>query len=153
MSAIGTRRAGNTPVSGQPGSPLKAGAAAAITPRKRRGLCCPGSASTLILPQKSFTHYVADFWKDDSPYIRECALVKKRPLSDCFIEQDFKNAAEAYQRAFPKTSGESARRNASRLLTNADIQERMGDDSWGVRRSAQGLPSQFGEWGYVNRRC
>jgi phage terminase small subunit len=45
---------------------------------------------------------------------------------DCFIEQDFRNAAGAYQRAFPKASGESARRNASRLLTNADIQNHMG---------------------------
>jgi phage terminase small subunit len=42
-----------------------------------------------------------------------------------FIEQDFRNATAAYQRAFPKASGESARRNASRLLTKADIQEYM----------------------------
>jgi phage terminase small subunit len=43
-----------------------------------------------------------------------------------YIEQDFKNAAGAYQRAYPQASEESARRNASRLLTNTDIQEYMG---------------------------
>jgi phage terminase small subunit len=42
-----------------------------------------------------------------------------------YIEQDFKNATAAYQRAYPQASEESARRNASRLLTNADIQEAM----------------------------
>jgi phage terminase small subunit len=42
-----------------------------------------------------------------------------------YIEQDFQNATGAYQRAYPKASEESARRNASRLLTNADIQEYM----------------------------
>jgi phage terminase small subunit len=44
---------------------------------------------------------------------------------DFYIEQDFRNAVGAYQRAFPKASYETARRNASRLLTNADIQEYM----------------------------
>jgi integrase len=29
---------------------------------------------------------VADFWKDDSPYVRECALVKKKPLSRGYIK-------------------------------------------------------------------
>jgi phage terminase small subunit len=39
-----------------------------------------------------------------------------------FIEQDFRNASEAYRRAYPKTTVESSRREASRLLTNVDIQ-------------------------------
>jgi phage terminase small subunit len=43
-----------------------------------------------------------------------------------YVEQDFRNATAAYQRAFPKASCEAARRNASRLLTKADIQRRMG---------------------------
>jgi phage terminase small subunit len=38
-----------------------------------------------------------------------------------FIESDFKNATAAYLRAFPNCSEESARRNASRLLTRADV--------------------------------
>jgi phage terminase small subunit len=43
-----------------------------------------------------------------------------------YIEADFRNAAAAYIRAYPQASEETARRNASRLLTNADIQEYMG---------------------------
>jgi hypothetical protein len=46
----------------------------------------------------------------------------RRNFVNYFIEQDFKNATEAYKRAYPRASEESARRNASRLLTNADIQ-------------------------------
>jgi phage terminase small subunit len=42
---------------------------------------------------------------------------------DCYIEQDFTNATAAYQRAFPKASYETARRNASILLTKTDIQD------------------------------
>ncbi|MDR1904302.1 MAG: terminase small subunit [Treponema sp.] len=42
-----------------------------------------------------------------------------------YIEQDFKNATAAYQQVFPKASYETARRNASRLLTKADVQEYM----------------------------
>jgi phage terminase small subunit len=45
---------------------------------------------------------------------------------DFYIEGDFRNATEAYQQAFPTASYETARRNASRMLTNADIQEYMG---------------------------
>jgi phage terminase small subunit len=41
---------------------------------------------------------------------------------DFYIAQDFKNAAAAYQRAYPRASEESARREASRLLTKVDIQ-------------------------------
>jgi phage terminase small subunit len=41
------------------------------------------------------------------------------------IDQDFRNATAAYLRAFPKASYETARWNASRLLTNADILEYM----------------------------
>jgi phage terminase small subunit len=41
---------------------------------------------------------------------------------DYYIQQDFKNATAAYQRAYPRASEESARREASRLLTKVDIQ-------------------------------
>jgi len=40
-----------------------------------------------------------------------------------YIESDFRNATAAYMSAFPRASEDSARRNASRLLTNADIME------------------------------
>jgi phage terminase small subunit len=42
-----------------------------------------------------------------------------------FIEQDFRNATAAYRKAYPNASAESARREASRLLTKVDIQEHM----------------------------
>jgi phage terminase small subunit len=42
-----------------------------------------------------------------------------------YIEADFKNATAAYMGAYPDASEETARRNASRLLTNADIQKYM----------------------------
>jgi phage terminase small subunit len=50
----------------------------------------------------------------------------QRRFVSFYVEQDFRNATAAYQRAFPKASYEAARRNASRLLTKADIQEHMG---------------------------
>jgi phage terminase small subunit len=49
----------------------------------------------------------------------------QKKFIDFYIEQDFKIAVIAYQRAFPKASYETARRNASRLLTNADIQKHL----------------------------
>jgi len=36
-------------------------------------------------PEKPFIRYVADFWLPDSPYVRECALVKKKPLSAAYV--------------------------------------------------------------------
>ena len=35
--------------------------------------------------EKSFIQYVADFWLPDSPYVQECALVKKKPLAAAYI--------------------------------------------------------------------
>jgi integrase len=35
---------------------------------------------------KPFTQYVADFWRDDSPYVREYAVVKKRPLAAAYVK-------------------------------------------------------------------
>ena len=45
----------------------------------------------------------------------------QRDFVNYYIESDFKNATASYLRAFPNCSEESARRNASRLLTKADI--------------------------------
>jgi len=36
-------------------------------------------------PEKSFVQYVADFWLPDSPYVREWALVKKKPLAAAYV--------------------------------------------------------------------
>jgi len=35
--------------------------------------------------ERLFVQYVADFWLPDSPYVRECALVKKKPLSAAYV--------------------------------------------------------------------
>jgi hypothetical protein len=52
-------------------------------------------AARTMLPQirfnpdtssKPFTQYVADFWKDTSPYVQEYAAVKKRPLSAAYVK-------------------------------------------------------------------
>jgi integrase len=45
----------------------------------------PGIQFTPAVPEKSFIQYVADFWLPDSPYARECALVKKKPLASAYI--------------------------------------------------------------------
>jgi phage terminase small subunit len=44
-----------------------------------------------------------------------------------YIENDFRNATNAYMKAYPKASYETARRNASILLTKTDIQEYLSD--------------------------
>jgi phage terminase small subunit len=46
----------------------------------------------------------------------------QRDFVNYFIEQDFRNAYEAYMKAYPKASRESARANAPRLLANDSIQ-------------------------------
>ncbi|MDR2786042.1 MAG: hypothetical protein LBB83_09030 [Treponema sp.] len=48
----------------------------------------PGIRFTAETPDrtdKPFTRYVADFWLPDSPYVRDCALVKKKPLAAAYI--------------------------------------------------------------------
>lgn len=47
----------------------------------------------------------------------------QRDFVTYFIEQDFRNATEAYRRAYPKVSYETARVNACKLLTSANIQK------------------------------
>ena len=41
--------------------------------------------------EKSFIQYVADFWLPDSPYVRECALVKQQPLFVDYATMNHKN--------------------------------------------------------------
>jgi integrase len=38
------------------------------------------------VPDKLFVQYVAAFWLPDSPYVRECAQVRKKPLSAAYIK-------------------------------------------------------------------
>ena len=35
-----------------------------------------------------FLSYLEDFWKPDSPYVKECAVLKKKPLSAYYIHQN-----------------------------------------------------------------
>ena len=37
---------------------------------------------------KTFTQYLEEFWTPDSPYVRESAMVKKRPLSAYYIRMN-----------------------------------------------------------------
>jgi integrase len=50
-----------------------------------------GIRFTPQVPDQTFTDYVADFWTPDSPYVRECALVKKKPLSADYITMNHEN--------------------------------------------------------------
>jgi hypothetical protein len=71
-------RATGVPVKGRGGGRHDAEEAArAMLPRIRLSL----DASP-----KSFIQYTADFWKDDSPYVRECDQVKKKPLSARYLQ-------------------------------------------------------------------
>lgn len=40
------------------------------------------------IPDKLFVDYVEDFWTSDSPYVREHALVAKKPLSAYYIKMN-----------------------------------------------------------------
>jgi hypothetical protein len=44
---------------------------------------------------------------------------------DYYIEQDFKNASEAYLKAYPEASYDTARANSTRLLARTYIQEHL----------------------------
>ncbi|MDR0684478.1 MAG: site-specific integrase [Spirochaetaceae bacterium] len=51
-------------------------------------------------PDKPLIKYVADFWTSDSPYVRECAQIKKKPLSAGYIKlhhEDVKRHIEPFQ--------------------------------------------------------
>lgn len=54
-----------------------------------------------------------------------------------YIEQDFTNATRAYARAYPKASEETARKNASRMLTKADIQSAIAKELAAVLAEAR----------------
>ena len=42
--------------------------------------------------EKSFIQYLRDFWTPNSPYVKEAALVKKRPLSAYYISMNHDDA-------------------------------------------------------------
>ena len=40
---------------------------------------------------RPFISYLEDFWKPDSPYVKECANIKKKPLSAYYVHQNSVN--------------------------------------------------------------
>jgi len=53
---------------------------------------------------KPLAEYLADFWRPGSPYARECALVRKRPLSAYYVRQNAVNV-QRYVGTFPGFEG------------------------------------------------
>jgi hypothetical protein len=51
----------------------------------------PGISLIPEAPDMPFAKYVADFWLPDSPYVRECATVKKKPLSAFYLRVNTAN--------------------------------------------------------------
>lgn len=43
---------------------------------------------------RAFIPYLEEFWKEDSPYVKECASIKKNPLSDYYVHQNIVNIRE-----------------------------------------------------------
>jgi integrase len=52
------------------------------------------------VPGKLFVRYIAGFWTLDSPYVRECAHVRKKPLSAAYIKLHHDNV-ERHIAPFP----------------------------------------------------
>ena len=62
-----------------------------------------------------FINYLVDFWKPESPYARECALLKKKPLSYYYVHQNAINVLR-YIKTFPKFDGLLVRDITSGLI-------------------------------------
>lgn len=56
------------------------------------------------VPEKSFVKYVENFWLPDSPYVREYALVKKKPLSVAYVTLNH-NIVRLHIESFPGMQG------------------------------------------------
>jgi len=71
--------------------------------------------------------YLAGFWKPDSPYAKECALIRKRPLSAYYVLQNAVNV-QRYVKTFPGFEGLRLRELTSGLIRDwmAWMAERKG---------------------------
>jgi len=78
-------------------------------------------------PDLFLSAYVAGFWTTDSPYAKECALVRKRPLSAYYVQQNALNALR-YVKTFPGFKGLRLRELTSGLIRDwmAWMTERKG---------------------------
>jgi integrase len=61
-----------------------------------------------VAPEKPFIQYVADFWLPDSPYVQECALVKKKPLAADYVIMNHENVRR-HMEPFPAFQGVTLR--------------------------------------------
>jgi hypothetical protein len=50
---------------------------------------------------QSLLSYLENFWKPDSSYVKECANIKKKPLSTYYVQQNAKNV-EIHIKPFSK---------------------------------------------------
>ncbi|MDR1047377.1 MAG: site-specific integrase [Treponema sp.] len=64
---------------------------------------------------KTFIQYLEEFWKPDSPYVREAALVKKRPLSAYYIHMNHEDVRR-HIASFPPFQGIALQRLTPALI-------------------------------------
>jgi hypothetical protein len=97
-----------------------------------------GEAARAMLPtirftpeaqDKSLARYIADFWTPDSPYVRECAQVKKKPLSAGYVKLHHE-AVKRHIEPFPGFRGVTLR-----SLTAGKIRDWM---TWAAGRGMSG---------------
>jgi len=71
--------------------------------------------------------YLTDFWRYDSTYARECAIIRKRPLSAYYVQQNAVNV-QRYVKTFPGFVGVRLRELTSGLIRDwmAWMAERKG---------------------------
>jgi hypothetical protein len=92
----------------------------------------PGIRFTPVAPNVGDTpllQYLADFWKDSSPYVRECAQVKKKPLSARYL-RGHRDDTRLHLEPFPGFQGIILRQ-----LTPGLIRDWM---TWAAERGLKG---------------
>ncbi|MDR1105145.1 MAG: hypothetical protein LBL44_02190, partial [Treponema sp.] len=75
----------------------------------------PGIRFTPAAAAKTFVQYLEDFWTPDSPYVREAALVKKRPLSVYYIHMNHEDVRR-HITPFPPFQGIMLQRLAPAMI-------------------------------------
>jgi hypothetical protein len=68
----------------------------------------PGIRFKPAAPEEPFIQYVAGFWLPDSPYVQECALVKKKPLAADYVNMNHENVRR-HMEPFPGFQGVTLR--------------------------------------------
>ncbi len=53
------------------------------------------------ISDKNFIEYVREFWTDNSPYVKECRVVKKKPLSAYYVKMNHEDVKRHIE-PFPK---------------------------------------------------